>query len=703
LAGSLNSYTDAWQGSTHSDVFNIDYIPFTESSYTFDQTRDGHHILTGANTIYFRTVDKAGNFSEDGTIRTGTIYYAGQAPTFGALSKVTISPETSTTNSFALSWPAATPGSGRSISGYYYMVNQSPPTTYSTLSTNSSTYINNGTLRTVSARTLPNINRGTNTVYIVAVDDASTPNYSPSNYISGTFTLNSSEPDNVANFTVSDSSIKSQSKWNVALTWTAPTYQGAGNLTYRIYRSADNLTFSEVGSTSGLSYVDSTPLSALYYYKVYTKDGANALSSGTNAVSILPTGKWTSAPTIESAPKVSGITTKKAIITWSTNRTADSKVQYGLSSGSYLTEEPSNSNQVASHTITLSNLTPGKTYHYKVKWTDEDGNTGISSEYTFVTQAAPSVSSVKTTNISISSALVTFTVTNASKVTVEYGKTTSYGGAQTLSTSISSSTYTVSLTDLSEGTIYHLRITAKDEEGNSFAGDDYQFETLPTPKILNLRVQQVMGMPAATIRLIWESNSPTSSIITYYPSDNVSKALDQISLALTKKHEMIIKNLIDDRDYIFIVKGKDSASNEAKPETKNVKTATDIRPPEIQNMNVESTIVGVGEDAKAQIIISWDTDEPATTQIEYAQGTGNNYGQTTQEDTSLTTNHLVTIPGLSPSRIYHLRAISKDKVDNAGMSFDTVVVTPKSTVDALNLVIDNLSNTFGFLKGKTIK
>jgi hypothetical protein len=60
---------------------------------------------------------------------------------------------------------------------------------------------------------------------------------------------------------------------------------------------------------------------------------------------------------------------------------------------------------------------------------------------------------------------------------------------------------------------------------------------------------------------------------------------------------------------------------------------------------------------------------------------------------------VVTITGLSPSKIYHLRAVSKDKAANISQSPDTVTITPKSTKDALNLVIDNLSKTFGFLKG----
>jgi len=247
---------------------------------------DGGTIVSGNNVIYFRSVDAAGSNSVDATIRTGNLAYGGAAPAFGGSDTVTVTPSTSTANSYALSWPEATPTDGQAITKYYYMVNTNPPSTLATLQGNATTYVDNGTTRTVAAGALANVNKGSNTVYVVAIDDASTPNYSPSNYISGTFTLNSTDPDNVGGLVSSDSSIKASSQWNVTLTWVAPTYQGAGNLTYLVHRSTDGTTFSQVGTTSGLSYVDNTPSSVQYYYKIYTKDGADAQSSGTNAVTI---------------------------------------------------------------------------------------------------------------------------------------------------------------------------------------------------------------------------------------------------------------------------------------------------------------------------------------------------------------------------------------------------------------------------------
>jgi hypothetical protein len=700
----LNSSSGTWQGTTHSTALDLDYIPATASAYYLVSARDGSHVISGSNTVYFRTVDNAGNVSSNATIRTGNIAYGGAAPTFGSSDSVTVDPSTNTTNSFALSWPAATPAEGMSVAGYYYMVNQSPPATYATLTGNVSTYINNGTSRVVTAKALPGVVKGSNTIYVVAVDDAENPNYSPSNTIMGTFTLNSEDPDPVGDLVASDSSIKSTSKWNVALTWTEPVYQGAGNLSYLIHRSSDGITYAQVGTTTGLSYVDTAPSSATYYYIVYTKDGANAVSSATNAVSILPTGRWTTAPTLSSGPVVSSITTKKATITWSTSRSADSKISFGTATNSYGSEEPSNSTQLASHTINLTNLTPGTTYYYKAKWTDEDGNTGTSSESTFTTSPFPIVTDPKASTVGISSAILSYTVSGASKVKIYYGKTANFGGVKEVATATSATTYTTALEELEDGTKYYYKINTFDSELAEYEGSVLTFETLPKPKISTVKIQQVTGTAQSTVLVTWTTNTEVSSIVTYYPADKPADVRDEVNVALTKgNHRMIVRGLLPQTNYMLIVKGRDKIGNEATSDSLKFTTATDTRPPQITDLHIEGSNVpstsGSSQESTAQLVVSWNTDEPGTSQVEFGEGTGTTYAAKTQEDVNMTLNHLVIITNLTPSKVYHLRALAKDKADNTGMSVDTVTIAPKATDNALNLVISNLQGAFGFLGG----
>ncbi|PIY69511.1 hypothetical protein COY90_00275 [Candidatus Roizmanbacteria bacterium CG_4_10_14_0_8_um_filter_39_9] len=698
-----NNFTLSWSGATDSASLINQYCYKLGSSGSETCTTEASAsgalaYQTGTNTFYVRAKDTAGNYASD--YANAAFYYSSVAPGAPQNIRVTypVGSTSNTLNEFAFAWDApATYYGQQSGLRYYYSFNALPTANNVNEIGLSVTYLSQDSYAT---------QKGENTLYVVAKDEAGNIDFNT--YASVNFTADTSAPGITRNIDISDVSIKETSSWRLALSWDAPESTGSGVATYKIYRSATTdavcgtsfADFSYVASTTQTSYVDTGLTQSKKYYCVKACDSTNECSAVSDTVALYPDGRWRVAPTLVSEATASA-KTKSATISWSTSRLSNSFVKYGKTSGSY-GEEVGSSTQVTSHTIVLTGLDPGTAYYYKAFWTDEDGNIGNSNEYTLTTQDAPFVSSVKFSNININSAYINFTIKSAIKATIQYGKTISYGTTKSLSTSTSESSYTVVLDSLLEGTAYHLRIAGEDDEGNIYYSDDYTFETLPTPKIINLKLQQVAGMPSATLRLLWASNTLISSIVTYYPTAYPERAIDSISLALKKNHEVILKNLVDDTEYTLVIKGKDSAGNESQTETKKVKTSNDMRAPEIQNMNVEATIIGVGDTAKAQIVVSWDTDEPATTQVEYAQGTGSGYGQTTQEDSNLTTNHMVTITNLTAAKIYHLRASSKDKAGNIGQSFDTVIITPKSTKDALTLVIENLSKTFGFLNNLNI-
>jgi hypothetical protein len=97
---------------------------------------------------------------------------------------------------------------------------------------------------------------------------------------------------------------------------------------------------------------------------------ADSTKSATASVSIAVAGD-TQAPVISAAAAVGG--TSSATITWTTNEAATSKVDYGTSSGS-LSSVKSDTNLVTAHSVTLTGLTPGATYYYRVTSADAAGN-----------------------------------------------------------------------------------------------------------------------------------------------------------------------------------------------------------------------------------------------------------------------------------------------------------------------------------------
>lgn len=77
-----------------------------------------------------------------------------------------------------------------------------------------------------------------------------------------------------------------------------------------------------------------------------------------------------------------------AVIEWQTDEPADSHVFFGTTSGVHPLEE-SNGALVTEHAVTLTGLTPGTTYYFKVSSADGAGNIAQSQEESFETESGP--------------------------------------------------------------------------------------------------------------------------------------------------------------------------------------------------------------------------------------------------------------------------------------------------------------------------
>jgi RHS repeat-associated protein len=85
--------------------------------------------------------------------------------------------------------------------------------------------------------------------------------------------------------------------------------------------------------------------------------------------------------------------------------------------------------------------------------------------------------------------------------------------------------------------------------------------------------------------------------------------------------------------------------------------------------------------------ISWTTNEPADSQVEY--GTNTAYGQSTTLNPTLVTAHSQGLSGLTPGMLYHYRVRSRDATGNLAVSDDLTFTT--STLDTTAPVISNVA------------
>jgi subtilisin len=248
----------------------------------------------------------------------------------------------------------------------------------------------------------------------------------------------------------------------------------AGNYTASSGVSQTSGVTSHSVSLSGLS------ASTTYYYVVRSKDAAG--NTATSAESTFTTATPDTTAPVISAVAAGSITSGGATVTWTTDESSDSQVDYGTSSGGYSQSSGvSQTSGVTSHSVSLSGLSASTTYYYVVKSKDAAGNLATSGEGSFTTAAsadttAPTISNISVRDRTSTSARITWTTNESADTQVEFGKTTALGTFTPLDTVLVTS-HSVTLTGLDRDTRYYFRVRSRDAAGNLTISSRQSFRT----------------------------------------------------------------------------------------------------------------------------------------------------------------------------------------------------------------------------------
>jgi hypothetical protein len=680
-----------WYGPSHtsgdphdiSDVFPFEGAHVTTSMLDLPRLDDS---VIGVNAIRLAFVDYAGNVLVQGSAKFFQITYAAS----NGPQNLVVTPPSNSTNSFSFTWSPPSNLSGSPLEANYCWTVNTPITSDGNnchWTGRGITSLANGPYAT---------KQGVNTFYIATKDESG--NFDNTKYSSINFSASTSAPGTPRNLQLSDVSIRATSTWKLAMSWDAPSTGSVGIASYSIQRSTDGTTFTDIGSTgqSNTSFVDSGLSQVRYYYRILACDNAGSCSVASNVADRTPTGRFTTPANLTAdsdQPKIIEITTKTSKIQWFTDRNSDSRVQIGASSGNYDTQEIGNSTQTSAHSVNLDNLKPGTTYYIRASWTDEDGNIGYSLEKKFTTLPAPSFSDVSAKKLTVSGALIQATSSDATKITIYYGKTESFGAVKTIDTSRLKSTYEFELPSLDDGTKYFYTLTGFDEQGNEYRGDIYSFTTPARPRISNLVLETVQGQPSSTKNIRWATNVAASSEISYTPKGG--KQIDVLSSKKETAHLVTIKGLLDDTEYSLTAKSTDEAGNSVTSALQSFKTSLDTRSPIIKDISIETSTKGSNTASKGQIIISWKTDELATSQIAYGQGEASQLTSKTPVDKRLSLDHVMIISNLNTSAIYKLQVISQDASANNSVSAPETAIIGRANDDIFNIIFNALRKSFG--------
>jgi hypothetical protein len=262
---------------------------------------------------------------------------------------------------------------------------------------------------------------------------------------------------------------------------TAVTGTGA-TITWSTNEPADSQV--EYGPT--MAYGSSTPLDAalatahsvtlpgltpktLYHYRVKSKDAAdNSAVSGDFTFTTPDT-----IPPVITGVQASAITRTGATITWTTDEPADSQVGYGTSTSYSSSAPPAPAPAlVTNHSVQLSGLTPGTTYHYVVRSKDAAGNPAVSGDSTLVT-APPDTNPPVITDVHVDAgrgrATIDWTTNEPADAAVEFRSSEPPSGPFTVRPSPDPglvTRHTVILRGLIADTHYSYQIRSRDAEGN---------------------------------------------------------------------------------------------------------------------------------------------------------------------------------------------------------------------------------------------
>jgi len=180
-----------------------------------------------------------------------------------------------------------------------------------------------------------------------------------------------------------------------------------------------------------------------------------------------------------------------------------------------------------------------------------------------------------------------------------------------------------------------------------------------------------------TAILSWGANTESDLAgykVYYGQSRPYSQSLDVGNIT-----SYTVGGLAEGLTYYFVVTAYNTSGYESGYSNEVSKTIPDVTAPLLSS-------IAAGAVSASSATISWLSNEPATSQVEYGLTTA--YGASSPLDTTLLTSHRVTLTSLTPSTLYHYRVHSRDAAGNSAVSADRTFTTasPDTTPPIISAV-----------------
>ncbi len=458
-------------------------------------------------------------------------------------------------------------------------------------------------------------------------------------------------------------------------------------------------TNSGVNATTGNFSEDITGLSpnTTYYIRAYAIEDEIRYSSTEQTFTTLNT------PTAIISTKASGLISPTGATLYGTvNANGNDAVvtfQYGETTnyGNSVNAVPGSitSNTDTDVSARISELTEGKTYHFRIVATNA-GGTVFGDDLTFVAKYTPSptVETMEASSISALSATLNGSVNahdNISSAMFEYGLTTDYGNTvEATPISITGNlneNVSAVISDLIENTTYYYRIFATNAGGTEF-GDDMTFTATNTaPPTVTTQAASLITQTTATLNGTVNTNGNDATVTFEYGTSTsygttLSAGPGTVTSSSNTNVELNLTGLVPNTTYHYrIVAENDGGTSYGDDMSFK---ATSIPSPTVTSnaeSNVGQTTATLNGLVNANGYNSTVTFEYGTT-ISYGQTITANPGNVTgTSNTSVSAN----LTGLEPNTTYNFRVkATNDGGTSIGdnISFKTNALEPDVTTQA---------------------
>jgi len=189
--------------------------------------------------------------------------------------------------------------------------------------------------------------------------------------------------------------------------------------------------------------------------------------------------------------RIDSISARSAVVSWKTDRSANSQLEYGLDENYGMTTAV-DSQLVSHHSVKLSGLQASTTYHVRAKSEAADGAVGFSDDFTFNTLDSSfltlRITSITVESITANSATIQWETERPATSQVLFGVDQNLENATVLDTQ-RVMLHEIELSNLSPATTYYFQVGSHDSCGVEQWSEPFSFSTFNISDSLDITLQ----------------------------------------------------------------------------------------------------------------------------------------------------------------------------------------------------------------------